>query len=213
MNIPLNLLIGPVVLCLFLLLFLYFYVRASNKQNKAELDTIRNNTLIINQWIRQVQPQDLEQYTMKHSRQYQDCLESINLKELNVLEFGVGEGALSKMIWDQNPRSWLGYEIDNRYGLVPSNNHQLIIGDFTQANFNFLCTHWCFISNPPYSKLQFIEDNILTKVYDAIIMVPQSKRDKYVLLGFTTVATLEGEDFVPASEGKHLVMRRGFFNA
>lgn len=213
MNIPLNLLVGPVVFGLFLLLFLYLHIKASNKKHQADLEMIRNNTLIINQWIRQMQPQNLEQYTMKKSPDYLEVLESIDLKELNVLEFGVGEGALSKMIWDQNPRSWLGYEIDNRYGLVPTNNHQLMVGDFTQANFDWLCTHWCFISNPPYSKLQFIEDNILSKVYDAIIMIPQSKRDKYVLMGFRTVATLEGSDFIPASEGKHLVMRRGFFNA
>lgn len=198
-----------IVLFIIIAFLIGTYRSISIQEHSKWIQDFRENTKVLMLALNQVKP-DLQQYTMNHSLEYQECLESIDLSNKNVLELGVGEGALSQMIWEQSPKSWTGYEIDDQYQLVPAENQQLIIGDFTKVNFSHLCEHWCLISNPPYNTLKFIEENILTRIYDAIIMIPQSKRDKYVLMGFELVTTIDGTDFTPSSEGKHLVMKRGF---
>lgn len=74
-------------------------------------------------------------------------------------------------------------------------------GDREQSEF-------CLVSNPPYSLLDWISNEILPWVHDALLLIPLRLREDYP--DFSVVGRLDGRHFTPRSEGHHLLIQRGF---
>ncbi len=149
------------------------------------------------------------QYTV-NVQPFQKVLSEVDLNLMTILEFGIGNGDLTNLILQRNPRIVLGYEINPN--LIMPEHEKLIINfkDFTEENFKWLRNGKCgVICIPPQKKLEDVKEIIEQNNIDhAIITVPKSK--KKLFPEFEVVEELKGTDFTPERRGVHLVLRKGF---
>src|SRR3989344_4906149 len=134
---------------------------------------------------------ELEQHMLAATAGYRSLLESISLSGRIVLEFGIGTGVLTSLVLAQHPLKVIGYEIDpdlSRHIQHP--NLTVETRDIKKVDYDTLTTEHCIISNPPYSCLDYIKQNIIDKhqVRDCILMVSEKKRDLFP--DFRTVLVL-----------------------
>lgn len=164
----------------------------------------------------QTMTNSLEQHFLSQAsvNKFTQTLQSICLGNLKVLEIGVGAGAITiPIIKTFSETKILGYEIDEdvckHLNIFPS--LQLIIKDATKEDYSFLSNEYCIISSPPYSLLSLIKNLIdKYKIQNALLFVSEKKLKYFP--DFEVCFELSGEDFVPASTGRHFLIKRGFKN-
>lgn len=153
-----------------------------------------------------------QQHMLKNREDFSIELQDLNLDGLTVVELGVGTGELTKIISDRKPKKIIGYEIDPN--IVPeelATAIELHIDDFTRCNLDiFKDPSVCLITNPPYNQLKFIKDQIIDKynIKNVQIMAPASERSMFE--EFNVIGEMDGSVFLPPSDGKHLILRKGF---
>lgn len=129
------------------------------------------------------------------------------LRGRDVIEFGVGTGALTQLILDAGARSVVGYEILPNICTVTDPRLTLHTADFTKAPIT-LNRHKAIVANPPYSTLRFLAERVFVHTPDVILMVPP--RELHLFPDFEEAFRMSGTDFDPPARGVHLVIRRGF---
>lgn len=150
-----------------------------------------------------------QQHMLNNKMLYDSILSPSTIEGKKILELGVGTAMLTNLICKYNPEKIRGYEIDESFSSFIPKDVEMIYGDFTQEDFSFIDDSWVVISNPPYETLGFIEEKILSKTKNAIIMIPEKRMRDYSNMGFGKFLTFEGKDFYPPSKGEHLVVARG----
>lgn len=134
------------------------------------------------------------------------------VKGRRVVEYGVGTGALTKLLLEAGAEWVYGYEIVPGICEAVDPRFTLQNADYTRYAWNaHLGT--CVVANPAYSTLPYLIENVLPCVFDAILMVPPSYLEQMRAMGFALAFTLEGDAFEPVAKGLHHVMIRGFGEA
>lgn len=147
---------------------------------------------------------------------YQELLKRFNLTDFSVIEFGAGDGVLTKIILEAAPKELIAYEIEPELAdalqkKLPDPRLKLKIMDFTKEDFSFLSEgKWCIISNPPYSTIPFLNELIKKYQIEDVIMMTSPKKQAMFFSDYTEEFTLEGSDFEPPATGIHSVVRKGF---
>lgn len=157
---------------------------------------------------------DHEQYFLVQDERHRAALEKLPLKGRWVLEIGVGQGALTKLLLERGAKV-LGYEIEPGLCRLAHENLVLVEGDVRERsnivhdpNANVRSSDWAFISNPPYQLLPWIQENVVNIIHDALILIPELARSDFP--DFEVVDQLTGEMFSPLSSAIHFLIQRGF---
>jgi 16S rRNA A1518/A1519 N6-dimethyltransferase RsmA/KsgA/DIM1 with predicted DNA glycosylase/AP lyase activity len=156
-------------------------------------------------------PHDTEQHMLANLEPHRTWLAGIDLAGRGVVEFGVGTGALTRLILERNPARIIGYEIDPDLCTVTDSRLELRIGDLRTMDYAYLADpSWCVIANPPYDCLEFLARNVLDcyGVADVLLMVSPKRLDLFP--GYVEAFRLTGDAFTPPSTGEHPVLQRGF---
>ncbi len=155
-----------------------------------------------------------EQHELIATDVYGVYLETLSLANYKVLELGFGQGALTHLIAQQNPKAYLGVEIDTDLDpKIDKENFTFRYEDFLATNFDFLNEgNWVLIANPPYSCLQYIVDEIVAKypLKGSLLMIPGRERPRFASLGFKEVLLFNGDQFEPKANGTHWIVKQGF---
>jgi 16S rRNA A1518/A1519 N6-dimethyltransferase RsmA/KsgA/DIM1 with predicted DNA glycosylase/AP lyase activity len=96
-----------------------------------------------------------EQHVLVNVVHHRELLATLNLSGRHVLEFGVGTGALTKLVLERDPEAVIGYEIDPSLCQLRDSRLTLHEGDLTQAHFSYLAGagKYCIIANPRMNVL------------------------------------------------------------
>lgn len=153
-----------------------------------------------------------EQHFLTSLIPYKQLLSSLNLTDFTILEFGIGHGEITQLILEQNPKKVIGYEIDAHLVQISNPLLEVSIGDFTQMNFDFLHFGgpYAIISNPPYSTLPFIKEQLIDRynILDVILMM--SPKYQNLFPNYNPLLIFDGTAFTPPSHAQHYVYGTGF---
>lgn len=158
-----------------------------------------------------------EQHMLRNIKPYAKLLGNLDLTQATVIEFGAGDGALTQEILKQTPKKLIAYEIDStlvaKLKKLTSSALDVKITDFTKEDFSYLKQEgrYVIISNPPYSAIPFLQENVIKKygIHDVIMMTSQKKKQEH-FDGYELAFTHKGDDFSPPASGEHFVMKKGF---
>ncbi|MDX1901385.1 MAG: rRNA adenine N-6-methyltransferase family protein [Gammaproteobacteria bacterium] len=158
-----------------------------------------------------------EEHMLSDIRLYNKLLSNLDLTNVTVLEFGAGDGVLTEIILDQNPKKIIAYEFseilaDKLKMRLDSPLLDLRVADFTKEDFSYLEEgQYVVISNPPYSTIQFLQEKVIQpyRINDVIMMTSSTKKQKY-FSDYEVAFSLEEKDFSPPARGNHFVMQKGF---
>lgn len=158
-----------------------------------------------------------EEHMLSNTKLYSRLLANLNLENITVVEFGAGDGVLTEIILKQNPRKLIAYELSESLAIKLKNKlHSpaldLRIADFTKVDFSYLNQgNHVIISNPPYSTIPFLQEQIINvyKIPDIIMMTSLKKKQKY-FSDYQLAFRLGPNDFTPPADGEHLVVQKGF---
>lgn len=151
-------------------------------------------------------------HVLKELQRYRELLQSISLKGRQVIEIGVGTGALTQLILERDPQSVIGYEILNGLCKIDDPRLHLTIGDATTQAWPAIHSAQCLIANPPYSLIPWLVEKLEAyspQLHDVILMVNPKNLPSFP--DFDRVFCLDGKAFEPETEAmEHWVIRRGF---
>jgi 16S rRNA A1518/A1519 N6-dimethyltransferase RsmA/KsgA/DIM1 with predicted DNA glycosylase/AP lyase activity len=151
-----------------------------------------------------------EQHFLRSFGEFETLLDGCSLAGRNVLEIGVGDGAVTRLLTKRGARV-LGYEIDP--GVLPAEieGAEFRVADATQEDLSFLTSDWACVSVPPYELLPWLLKTLDERgIADAVVMASRKKASMLEDAGFRYAFTLDGSAFEPASTGEHHVLIRGF---
>lgn len=127
----------------------------------------------------------------------------------DVVEFGAGRGALTRLLLDGGARSVEAWEID------PSLPSPFPDARLTWRWRDILSAEEADVDGrsvaafPPYATLPFLLD-LCRGVPDLLLMVPPKRLPACEATGMRLVAELGGRAFDPPSTGRHLIVARGW---
>lgn len=150
----------------------------------------------------------LEQHMLRDTHTLRHLIAQANLAGEEVLEVGAGDGAVTSLILQENPRRLVAYEIER--GLCGLRDPRL---DLREEDF--LRSAWeqfhgfSFVSVPPYELLPYLRAmmDALPSMEKAILLIPP--RLQSMFSDFTVKAVLPGSVFEPPSKGEHLLLSKG----
>lgn len=153
----------------------------------------------------------LEHHQLTRTGYYPDLLSICDLPRRKVVEFGAGEGFLTKLILAKNPMHVTAYEIVPNLCKIRHGSLTLKTMDFTEEDYSYLRKDHCVIAHPPISRLAFVL-NLLDQhqINDALLLVTEKEVSDMEALGFTTQLVFAGDAFEPEVTGFFFVMKRGF---
>ena len=143
----------------------------------------------------------MDQHFLKLTKPYEDLLKSIPLKDQNIMEIGVGTGALTQLIHACNPRLINGFEIDTSLVPPPIPSLDLIYDDILTTNLDFLESgEFYLISNPPYCILPQIKERIIDRYPFKGIIMMVSQKYRPLFPDMTIALTFDHTDFIPETK-------------
>lgn len=151
---------------------------------------------------------DLEQHFVRP-----ECLDGLVTQRWfagrDIVEFGAGQGGLTRLLLDGGARSVEAWEIDPTLG-SPSADPRLSwrTRDILSAVAADVAGR-SVAAFPPYATLPFLLD-LCVDVPDLMLMVPPKRLGACGAAGLRTVAELGGDAFDPPSTGAHLIVARGW---
>jgi len=156
-----------------------------------------------------------DQFFTYNPQELNRVLQSISLKNSNILDIGAGTGIISNLILNQNVKKLTINEYDSNICYNTNKNVQILKGDFRKINFDKIISRNNFgiISNPPYNLLSDLRDFIdYHKISNVILIIP-AWRYSELFTDFQIVGALKNTDFLPAGQSKndvHLIIQKGF---
>lgn len=162
----------------------------------------------------------IQKSTVKNNP-FKQILKQMDLTLFTILEFGVGNGELTNLILERNPRIVLGYAFnangscngDSSEECNETLHHNKLVlsyKDFREESFRWLKNGKCgVICIPPPETVEDVKEIIEeNRIENAILTIPKSK--KQLFPDFEVAAELKGTDFNPARESSQLVLKKGF---
>lgn len=152
---------------------------------------------------------DREQHFITDLSYHETILKSLPLKGKKVLEIGAGHGELTNIILKQDVALLEAYEIEEGLCKLPnSSNFRLFEVDARTIKPKHY-RGYCLISNPPYQLLPLVRQIIKeAEIEDVLLMIPERRFGEFP--GYTIAANITGEVFDPPSNGRHILIGKGF---
>ncbi|NBO19086.1 MAG: hypothetical protein EBV03_07670 [Proteobacteria bacterium] len=166
-------------------------------------------------------PEHEAHYT-KNPTPFAKVLESINLHGLDVVDIGLGGGAIAELAFRQGARKVIAYEINperketqefvekcRREGW----NLELRTGDFRKEDLSYWNNgHTAVVSNPPYALLPDIAAQMEKNkpVGSLLLMSAWRYGQDYKPRQHEVKARQWGQDFSPPAHGDHYIVMSGF---
>lgn len=166
-------------------------------------------------------PEHEAHYT-KNPTPFAKVLESINLHGLDVVDIGLGGGAIAELAFRQGARKVIAYEINperketkafiekcRREGW----NLELHTGDFRKEDLSYWNNgHTAIVSNPPYALLPDIAEHMEKNkpVGSLLLMSAWRYGQNYKPRQHEVKARQWGQDFSPPAHGDHYIVMSGF---
>jgi SAM-dependent methyltransferase len=159
-----------------------------------------------------------ELHVLTKTDAYQAALNEL-IPGRDVLELGVGTGALTKLILEAGAKSVVGYEILPDVCDLKNPRFTLVTADYTTELDYLAKPGWSgvearrlvLVANPAYSTLPFIKEHVLPHIENAVIMVGEKQLQEFKELGFRILFWLTGDAFEPKAKGMHYVLARGLY--
>ncbi len=151
-----------------------------------------------------------QQYYLVQLDEYRALLRTLDLRDYDVVEIGVGDGALTRLVLERSPRRIVGYEIDPPTNTVSDPRLDFRRGDITQEDLSiFQHSGVALISNPPYVLLPFIRRIVDSyKLERVVLMVPE--RALSMFPEFEICFSVDGSAFMPSPpiSTRHYVIKK-----
>lgn len=154
----------------------------------------------------------LEQHFLNTPSILQEVLRTLQRQGRTVLEFGAGQGAITRLLLNEGVAEIHAFELDE--ALWPHLQLPRVIvhgGDLQQLRVLPEGVHPCSVSAPPYSCLPHLVHILdLHGVWDVVTFAPRSKVMDLLDAGFRVAQRISGSCFDPPSTGEHCILVRGF---
>jgi 16S rRNA A1518/A1519 N6-dimethyltransferase RsmA/KsgA/DIM1 with predicted DNA glycosylase/AP lyase activity len=138
-----------------------------------------------------------------------NLLLGLSIAGKDIVEFGAGRGALTRLLLDAGDAEVEAWEIDPELAKpFPDSRLTWVTADILDASPHSLRGR-AVAAFPPYALLPFILD-LCSGLPHILLMVPPKRMAQVEGMGFRLLETFDGDAFEPTSKGNHLVVARGF---